>query len=224
MTVRVLEGDCMAILPTLPNDSVAMVLTDIPYAEVNRETSGLRDIDKGDADVLTFDLNAFVDELIRVCSGSFYVFCGVRQVSTLARAFDRHSLTIRSGGWEKTNPSPMNGEHLWLTGFEHCVFARKPNATFNAFCAPALWRHKAGTSDRHPTEKPVGLFRKLIEASTNRGDTVLDPCAGSGTAGEAADGIGRNAILIERNPEYCALIRERITNGAPLFGNPLEAA
>lgn len=42
--------------------------------------------------------------------------------------------------------------------------------------------------------------------------------------GEAADGVGRNAILIERKPEYCAVIRDRITNGAPLFGNPLEAA
>jgi site-specific DNA-methyltransferase (adenine-specific) len=218
----------MDIMPTLAANSVDMVLTDIPYGEVSRPIGAgfdaVRTLDKGDADVVTFALVPFVSEIVRVCSGSFYVFCGIEQVSPLAEAFKAHGLTIRVGIWEKTNPSPLNGEHLWLSATEHCVFARKSGATFNAFCAPAVWRHKNGSSDRHPTEKPVGLFRRLLEASTARGDTVLDPCAGSGTTGEAADGIGRNAILIERKPEYCALIRDRITNAAPLFGNPLEAA
>ena len=224
MTVRLMEGDCMMHLGSLHYGSVKLVLTDIPYGEVNRESGGLRSLNKGDADHETFPLDHFVNELVRVCDGSFYVFCGVEQVSPLVQMFSAHGLTTRAGVWEKTNPSPMNGEYLWLSALENIVFARKARATFNEHCKPLLFRYPSGSSKRHPTEKPVELFQRIIAASTNRGDTVLDPCAGSGTTGVAALRLGRNAILIERKPEYCALIRSRVSDDSPLFGNPLEAA
>jgi hypothetical protein len=120
----------MALLPTLPPNVVAMVLTDIPYGAVSRPSSGLRNLDKGDADITTFSLEPFVAELVRVCAGSCYVFCEFAQVSPVATAFRSHGLTIRIGVWQKTNPSPMNGKDLWLSALELCVFARKGGATF----------------------------------------------------------------------------------------------
>lgn len=62
----------------------------------------------------------------------------------------------------------------------------------------------------HPTQKPVALFEYLIKTYTNEGDTVLDNCAGSGTTGVACENTGRNSILIEREPKYCNIIRERM--------------
>lgn len=62
----------------------------------------------------------------------------------------------------------------------------------------------------HPTQKPVALFEYLLETYTNPGETVLDNCAGSGTTGVAAEHTGRNSILIERDPKYCAVIRDRL--------------
>jgi site-specific DNA-methyltransferase (adenine-specific) len=62
----------------------------------------------------------------------------------------------------------------------------------------------------HPTQKPVALYEYLIKTYTNPGDTVLDFCAGSGTTGVAAIRTGRNAILIEREPEYFAVMERRI--------------
>jgi site-specific DNA-methyltransferase (adenine-specific) len=62
----------------------------------------------------------------------------------------------------------------------------------------------------HPTQKPVALYEYLIKTYTNPGDTVLDFCAGSGTTGVAAIRTGRNAILIEREPEYFAIMERRI--------------
>lgn len=62
----------------------------------------------------------------------------------------------------------------------------------------------------HPTQKPVPLFEYLIRTYTNEGDTVLDNCAGSGTSGVACENTGRNSILIEREPKYCNIIRERM--------------
>ena len=62
----------------------------------------------------------------------------------------------------------------------------------------------------HPTQKPVALFEYLIKTYTNEGDLVLDNCAGSGTTGVACKNTNRNYILIEKEPEYCDIIKERV--------------
>lgn len=62
----------------------------------------------------------------------------------------------------------------------------------------------------HPTQKPVALLEYLIKTYTNEGETVLDFTAGSGTTGIAALNTGRNAILIERELEYCEIAKKRI--------------
>lgn len=206
----ILHTDCFDLFPLLSDDSVALVLTDIPYGEVTRDSAGLRNFDKGAADVLTFDLDAFVDECVRVCRGSFYVFCGWEQITPLMRAFERHGLTKRLGFWRKTNPSPVNGQRLWLSGAEACVFARKPGATFNEHCKPAVWDCPSGRSKQHPTEKPLKLFERLLLASSNPGDLVLDPCAGSGTTGVAAKMHGRAFIGAEMDPTFAEVARQRI--------------
>ena len=62
----------------------------------------------------------------------------------------------------------------------------------------------------HPTQKPEKLIAKLILASSNKGDVVLDPFAGSGTTGVVAKKLGRNYINIEQNPLYCAWGEKRL--------------
>lgn len=62
----------------------------------------------------------------------------------------------------------------------------------------------------HPTQKPVALFEYLIKTYTNKGDLVLDNCAGSGTTGVACKNLGRNYILIEKEEKYCEVIKKRI--------------
>jgi len=61
----------------------------------------------------------------------------------------------------------------------------------------------------HPTQKPEKLFAKLILASSDQGDTILDPFAGVGTSCVAAKKLGRSYIGIEKEPEYCALAAKR---------------
>ncbi|MBQ8197482.1 MAG: site-specific DNA-methyltransferase [Clostridia bacterium] len=64
----------------------------------------------------------------------------------------------------------------------------------------------------HPTQKPEKLIAKLILASSNAGDLVLDPFAGSGTTGVVAKKLGRNYIDIEQNPLYCGWAEYRLQN------------
>lgn len=63
---------------------------------------------------------------------------------------------------------------------------------------------------KHPTEKPVAIVRKLILASTNKEDTVLDPFAGSGTTAVACIQTKRKFVCIEKSEEYFREAIERI--------------
>ena len=208
--LKLYNDNCMNVLKTLENDSVHMTLTDIPYDEVNRSSGGLRNLDKSHADIITFPLDEFIDEIARVTSGSIYIFCGSVQVSHIRNRFIEHKLSVRHCIWEKTNPSPMNGQHIWLSSIENCVFAKKSGATFNEHCKSAVWRNAIEHYKDHPTPKPVKLMSRLIEASSNIGDTVLDTCMGSGAIGVAAKQCGRSFIGVELNKEYYDMTEERL--------------
>jgi DNA modification methylase len=211
------SGDCMIYLPQIPKNHVEMVLTDIPYDNVNRKSNGLRNLDKGKADILTFDLIKFLEELNRVCYGSFYIFCEHAQVSPILHYFRGEGLSTRLGIWEKTNPSPMNGQNIWLSGVETCVYAKKRNATFKEHCKSPVWRYPVGRNKHHPTEKPLKLCQHLIEISSMPGSIVLDPCMGGGSTCIAAQDVGRKYIGIELDPEFYKISQERLAQKNPLL-------
>ncbi|WP_290872044.1 site-specific DNA-methyltransferase [Aquabacterium sp.] len=212
-------GNCLELMKSLPNASVDLVLCDLPYGEVSQKSSGLRLLDRGKADRCDMDLDAVAAEFDRLAKGSIYAFCGTEQISQLVRAFRQRGLTVRVGAWEKTNPSPMNGTRLWVSGMEFCVFARKPNATFNEHCKKALWQAPSGRSKIHPTQKPVQLMERLILASSNPGDVVLDNVMGSGTTGVACMNTGRRFIGMEMDPAYFAIAQQRIQAAMPQPAN-----
>jgi DNA modification methylase len=76
------------------------------------------------------------------------------------------------------------------------------------YCAKASKKERNGS--KHPTIKPLALIRYLVRLVTPPGGTVLDPFAGSGTTGQAAKLEGCKAVLIEREPEYHADIKQRL--------------
>ena len=71
---------------------------------------------------------------------------------------------------------------------------------------PTTGREKTG----YPTQKPEGILRRIVQASSRPGDRVLDFFAGSGTTGAVASALGRDAVLVDHNPEAIAVMRERI--------------
>ena len=62
----------------------------------------------------------------------------------------------------------------------------------------------------YATQKPLGVLRRIVQASSAPGDWVLDFFAGSGTTGAAATELGRGYLLIDENPEAIAVMRERL--------------
>jgi site-specific DNA-methyltransferase (adenine-specific) len=66
----------------------------------------------------------------------------------------------------------------------------------------------------YPTQKPIGILRRIIQASSKEGDVVLDFFAGSGTTGFVADQLGRKFILVDKNPESIEVIKNRLPKGS----------
>ena len=208
--INLINGDCVDSMKTISDNSVDLVLTDIPYGEVNRQSNGLRNLDKGIADIFTFNLELSLKEALRICKGSIYIFCGTEQVSEIRKFFANEGLTTRLCIWEKTNPSPMNGQHMWLSSIECCVYAKKKNATFNEHCKSSVWRFSTAQGKLHPTMKPLKLIEYLVNVSSKEGDTVLDFTMGSGTTGVACKNLKRNFIGIEKDPHYFEVAKKRI--------------
>ena len=62
----------------------------------------------------------------------------------------------------------------------------------------------------YPTQKPIGILRRIIQASSKEGDVVLDFFAGSGTTGVVANQLNRRFILVDQNPEALEVIKQRL--------------
>ncbi len=99
-----------------------------------------------------------------------------------------------------------------LVGPEKAARGKLPTDTWWHTIVSPTGKEKTG----YPTQKPLGIVKRIIAASSNPGDTVLDFFAGSGTTGEAACQLGRKFILIDNNPEALEIMRRRLGSIADL--------
>lgn len=228
MNYSIYNDDCMNILPTIEDKSIECIITDLPYDIVTnygkeraKYSGQLRKLDKGKADILTFELDEFLKEISRVSNGCIYLFCGYQQLSQIFNYFyNNKDFMVRVCYWHKTNPSPMNGQHMYLNAVEPIVFAKRRKTQFNAKCIHNWFefeqneeykefiKHKevfelpTRRSKIHPTEKPVELLQQMILDSTVEFDTVADFCAGSFSTGKGALELNRNFIGVELDKTY----------------------
>ena len=133
--------------------------------------------------------------------------------------------------WEKPNPPPNLGCRTFTHSTEVMLWASKSGKgsrhryTFNyeemrrengGKQMKTVWRMKAPSArekrfGKHPTQKPLELIERCLRASTNEGDIVLDPFAGSGSTGVAAVALGRRFIGIEVDPEFVDIGVKRLS-------------
>jgi len=228
----VLLGDAREVLPTLKAERFAAIVTDPPYGMsqdgVTRERAGTVPLssDAGEWDHLSeTDAEALIEfcapELFRLLrpGGALFLFPGDRLLPHWVLALKRAGFALPRPyllGWVKPNPAPSVRKRGWRSALEYIIYALKPGPDVFNFLSDeemtnALTFGPPGGSGRvHPTQKPLGLLKRLIEVATVPGDEVLDPFAGSGSTGEAALLLRRHALLIERDPTFHGLATRRI--------------
>ena len=145
--------------------------------------------------------------------------------------------------WIKTNPMPNFRGVRFTNAHETLIWAQKcrgSSYTFNYHAMKSLndelqmrsdWllpicsgkeRLRENGQKAHPTQKPESLLYRVISASSNPGDVILDPFFGTGTTGAVARRLHRHWIGVERNPHYVELARNRIgAQFQPEFDPPL---
>ncbi len=144
--------------------------------------------------------------------GAFYICMGLSELETLKRAFceagGRYSTCIM---WVKNRFVLGHADYHnqyepilygWKEGSDHYWCGARDQS--NVWCYDIMYKNHL-----HPTMKPVELVSRAIENSSQRGEVVLDPFAGSGTTLIAAEQNGRYARLMELNPCYVDVIIQR---------------
>jgi DNA modification methylase len=209
-----INADCMKVFKKLSDNFSNLTITDIPFGVVNRADNGLRNLNKGNADKMTFDLDNFLNEVYRTTSSTIIIFCGIEQVSPIAEYFyakQKKKLgTMRHLIWKKSNPSPMNGDYMYLSGSENAIWFKKRGGTFNAHCKSNVFEYPCGRSKLHPTEKNHNLIKDLILDNSNENDIVLDPCCGSASHCYCARELSRKYVGVELDKKYFEISKERM--------------
>lgn len=211
--IEYFNEDCMVGMKKMPDKSVDMILTDIPYGVVNRKDNGLRNLNKEKADIFDLDMNKMLEDFFRISRGQIIVFCGKEQFSDIYEFFANQKGTTRPIIWHKSNPSPMNGQYVYLSGVELAVwFKPKDRKVFNAHCKNTVFKYSNGSRKIHPTQKNVNLFEELITDNTNENEIVFDPFMGSGTTAIACMNTNRNFIGFELDTDYYKASKQRLND------------
>ena len=192
---------------------------------------------------------AWLAECRRVlkADGAIWVIGSYHNIFRLGAALQDLGFWIQNDViWRKTNPMPNFRGKRFTNAHETLIWAgrdAKARVTFNYEAMKALnddiqmrsdWlfpicsgpeRLKDGEGRKaHPTQKPEALLHRLLLASTNPDDLVLDPFFGTGTTGAVARRLGRRWLGIERDPAYAEAATERIARVRPLPPSALETA
>lgn len=219
----------------IKDNSINLILTDPPYGIsaykgvtkignqiVSADFDGDDDWDSVDPAQFLDQLYDWAEEWERVLKpgGAVVTFMDRMLVSYLWDALKRVGLQPKNTiTWLKTNPSPASlARRNLISATELIVWAVKPGApyTFNEVDGwdrrNAIVTSIIGGHERvdHPTQKPLAVLRPLMLLTSNPGDLVLDPFAGSGSTGAAALELGRNAHLIERDHAHFLTAQHRL--------------
>jgi DNA modification methylase len=195
MSYKIINGDCLEVMRSMPDKSVDLVLTDPPYGLDFRG-------EKWDSFIPSWIAEARRISPIVVFTTApttlwdyprpDWVNCWYRDASN-SRAV--------AGGFNHWSPILVYGK------VKFPVDSIKLHAIQNAY----------PKGFPHPSPKPERLMAWLAKEASNEGETILDPFMGSGTTGVAALKLGRNFIGIEIDPKYCAMAEKRIKNECGLL-------
>ena len=222
---QIYNGDCLELMKSIPDESIDLIVTDPPYKVTARGNAGnsggmlQKDINKKGMvfEHNNCDIEQYLPEFYRVLKdGSHcYIMCNHTNITHFLNVIDSSSFHfVKCLIWDKGNK--IMGT-MYMNCFEYILFlwkgfAKKINncGTPDLLTFPNIKDKNADGSNIHDSQKPIGLMQTLIQNSSNVGDIVLEPFAGSGTTCIAALRENRKYIGIELDPHYYEVAKKRI--------------
>lgn len=227
------QGDCMDYFKTVEDESVDLILADLPYGTTFNKWDTPLDLPKLWAEykrmlkkhgaILLFGQGVFTAKLITSQPKLFRYnwvwrknnatgFLNARKMPLKAH----ETVSVFYKALPTYNPQKIKGEPykrnprlFFSPNYQKATTGGRGNPTGERFPVDVLEFPKVNHTI-HPTQKPVALCEYFIKTYTNAGDLVLDNTAGSGTTGVAAVKLGRKFIGMEKEPKYFAMMQQRI--------------
>lgn len=236
MTIHV--GDCCEVLASLPRESVDLVLADPPYNIGIDYGGGTKADRRPDYDIWCERWIGWCYRALKP-SGSFWIISGQEHGAEIDIALQRAGMAVRNRiTWHETFGVQCQRKFARTSRPIYYAVKDPKNFTFNREvvvvpsdrqtkyrdrrAAPGgkvmgdVWQINRVCGTFHervrgvPTQLPEALVERIILTSSNAGDSVLDPFAGSGTTLAVAKRLGRNATGIELNPSYAEIATRRM--------------
>ena len=228
-------GDATEELSKLPDKCAQLIIADPPY-NLNKDYGKTKD-SLTFSEYLSFS-RSWIKEAYRVLddTGTIYVFMGTRFIAYIYSLLEREFNMIFNSWitWHYTQGigktkgfSPRHDDILMFTKSKKFTFnlddIRVPQKFYRSVnnmrgANPGnVWEfshvHYCNKNRKaHPTQKPEGLYERIILASSNEQDLVVDPFVGSGTSLRVCQQTNRKAIGIDINPEYISITNKRLSD------------
>lgn len=230
---EIILGEAIEQMKLIKTESVDLIVADPPY-NLNKDYGNESD-SRNFEDYIQFTKN-WVREAKRVLkpTGTIYIFMGFRFISYLYQILEKDN-EMYFNNWicwfytqgigKKKGFSPRHDDILMFNKSKKYTFnlddIRVPQKFYRSVnnmrgANPGdVWEFShihycQGNRQNHPTQKPEGLIERMVLASSNEGDLVLDPFSGSGTTVRVCQQLNRNAIGIELNEEYVESTKDRL--------------
>lgn len=205
-------GDAVRLLNSWPTRFADVVVCDPPYGNDTAYGRKRRRI-IGDEHPLVGLQGVAATYRALKSDSTAYVFCSASHVGFLEHFFLKYSqfrikeLLV----WDKGRPGFGS---TFRRSFECVLVLEKGLPRYRGTAIPTVLAAARADTKLHPHAKPIGLLERLIALSSDPGDVVLDPFAGSGSTGVAANRLGRHFVGIEIAPEYAEIARGRLHDAA----------
>lgn len=201
---KIHKGDCLELLPNIDERTIDLIITDPFYGSSGRDGSVHLEDDtvfgnRMSSDSFIWFVRQYSAQLFRVTKNDShcYIFSDWRKYKDVQIAFETNGWELRALiVWDKGNGM---GEY-WRSTHEFILFftKHKPKKLTHGGCMNVLkFKPIRGNEKLHSCEKPVELIKYLIEASSIKGDIILDPFAGSSPIATACIDTERKFIGIE---------------------------
>jgi DNA modification methylase len=225
VTNKIYLGDCYELIKQIPDKSIDCIYTDIPYlfknggsgggSKLNKEIAQMKQELKDISNGIDYSI---LDDFVRVMKKiNCFIWCSKEQILYILNYFQNKEAYFEILTWNKSNPIPATN-NTFLPDIEYCLYFREQGVKLNdGYDIKSKW-YMTATNQKdkslfaHPTIKPLELVKRHLQHTTQIGDLVLDPFAGSGTTAIACKEINRNYICMEIDPKWHTVAVNRLNN------------